>query len=69
MERDTLITILLVGLVILAGAQAIEISGVKSSIGGDTSLSGYEGTSSSQGQQTTRYSAPQASAPSMVGGC
>ncbi|HLD02836.1 MAG TPA: hypothetical protein VJC07_04010 [Candidatus Nanoarchaeia archaeon] len=69
MERDTLITILLVGLVILAGAQAIEISGVKSSVGGEISLSDYEGTSLSQDQQTTRYSAPQASAPSMVGGC
>ena len=69
MERDTLITILLVGLVILAGAQAIEITGVKSKITGETGSSDYGASSASTSQQATRYSAPQTSAPSMVGGC
>lgn len=69
MERDTLITMLLVGLVILAGAQAIEISGVKSSITGEIGSSDYGSSSASTSQQATRYSAPQTSAPSMVGGC
>lgn len=68
MERNTLITILLVGLVILAGAQAVEITGVKSKITGEIS-SDYESSSTNAGQQATRYSAPQTSAPSMVGGC
>lgn len=66
MERNTLITILLVGLVILAGAQAMEINGIKSS--GISKISGYD-DSGSTSSQATRYSAPSTSSPSMVGGC
>ncbi|MBI1972854.1 hypothetical protein HYS50_02525 [Candidatus Woesearchaeota archaeon] len=67
MEQQTIITILLVGLVLLSGVQALEIVGLKGTVTG--TLSPGDSSSSSQGdQQQTRYSQA-ASSPQMVGGC
>jgi len=68
MEKRTIITILLIGLVLLSGVQTLEIIGLKGSITGTLSPSD-SGSSSAQGdQQQTRYSQASAS-PQMVGGC
>ena len=66
MNKETIIAVIMVGLIILAGVQAIEISSMKSNfVQGDL---GSQGTGAADTRGATRYS----SAPSstgMVGGC
>lgn len=67
MEKQTIITILLVGLVLLSGIQTIEIVGLKNAVVG--TVNPVAGSTSSQGdQEQTRYSQASPS-PQMVGGC
>lgn len=68
MNKETLIALLLVGLIILAGVQAIEISGMKSDLATDVGQQNINGNA----QGATRYSPSASSASSsagMVGGC
>ncbi len=68
MNKETLIAIIMVGLIILAGVQAIEISGMKSDLAADLGQQNIDGNA----QGATRYSSSASSAPSsagMVGGC
>ena len=68
MNKETFIAVIMVGLIILAGVQAIEISGMKSDLV-ENGL-GQPSASSTGAQGATRYS-PSASSSSagMVGGC
>lgn len=65
MDTMKVVLVLLIGLVVLAGVQAVELLGVKAdlavgAVGGQVNIP-------QGGAAATRYSAP--SAPQMVGGC
>ena len=71
MNKETVIAVMMVGLIILAGLQAIEISGMKDDLL-EKGL-GSQSSGAASGQGATRYSPSASSSTSssagMVGGC
>lgn len=67
MNKENVLAVIMIGLIILAGVQAIEISGMKNDLM-DNDL-GSTTASTTSGQGATRYSAPATSSAGMVGGC
>ena len=67
MNKETFIAGIMVGLIILAGVQAIEISGMKSDLV-ENGL-GQPSASRTGAQGATRYSPSASSSAGMVGGC
>ena len=67
MNKETVIAVIMVGLVILAGVQAIEISSMKGDITSLAAESPSTGTAGTQG--ATRYSPSASPSAGMVGGC
>ncbi len=66
MNKETVIAVIMVGLIILAGVQAIEISSMKNNFIQDDL--GPQSAGAADAQGATRYSSAPSSA-GMVGGC
>ncbi|HLC72355.1 MAG TPA: hypothetical protein VJH37_02120 [Candidatus Nanoarchaeia archaeon] len=66
MNKETIIAVIMIGLIILAGVQAIEISGMKSDLVGNL---GQPSANGAGAQGATRYSSSASSSAGMVGGC
>lgn len=61
MNKNTLIVIILIVLIVLSGAQVVEIGNLKNKVS--------SGSATYSNQQQQQVNAPSSQAPAMIGGC